>query len=134
MFLVKLFSALMLVGANLLEFFMQVNPCNLCWYQRFCWIAILLISVMYKYIYKYVYLIIIILLLGIGIAVYQMLLQYKIIIKSTVCKIDAIGISSATINDCAQMDFTIFYLPLSFYNAVASLFLLLYVCYYNYKK
>lgn len=135
MLFVKIFSSLMLIGANLLEFFMQLNPCSLCWYQRFCWMIILLVSLMYKYIYKYVYLIILSLLIGIGIGVYQILLQYKIIIESNLCKIDILAItSSSKMPDCSVIDYSIFNLPLSFYNIALSLFLLGYVIYYHNKN
>ena len=135
MLFVKIFSSLMLIGANLLEFFMQLNPCSLCWYQRFCWMIILLVSLMYKYIYKYVYLIILFLLIGIGIGVYQILLQYKIIIESNLCKIDILAItSSSKMPDCSVIDYSIFKLPLSFYNIALSLFLLGYVIYYHNKN
>ena len=135
MLFVKIFSSLMLIGANLLEFFMQLNPCSLCWYQRFCWMIILLVSLMYKYIYKYVYLIILFLLIGVGIGVYQILLQYKIIIESNLCKIDILAItSSSKMPDCSVIDYSIFKLPLSFYNIALSLFLLGYVIYYHNKN
>ena len=135
MLFVQIFSSLMLIGANLLEFFMQLNPCSLCWYQRFCWMIILLVSLMYKYIYKYVYLIILFLLIGIGIGVYQILLQYKIIIESNLCKIDILAItSSSKMPDCSGIDYSIFNLPLSFYNVASSLFLLGYVIYYHNKN
>ena len=135
MLFVQIFSSLMLIGANLLEFFMQLNPCSLCWYQRFCWMIILLVSLMYKYIYKYVYLIILFLLIGIGIGVYQILLQYKIIIESNLCKIDILAItSSSKMPDCSVIDYSIFNLPLSFYNVASSLFLLGYVIYYHNKN
>jgi disulfide bond formation protein DsbB len=135
MLFVKIFSSLMLIGANLLEFFMQINPCSLCWYQRFCWMIILVVSLMYKYIYKYVYLIILSLLIGIGIGIYQILLQYKIIIESNVCKIDILAItSSSKMPDCSVIDYSIFKLPLSFYNIALSLFLLGYVIYYHNKN
>ena len=135
MLFVQIFSSLMLIGANLLEFFMQLNPCSLCWYQRFCWMIILLVSLMYKYIYKYVYLIILSLLIGIGIGVYQILLQYKIIIESNLCKIDILAItSSSKMPDCSVIDYSIFNLPLSFYNIALSLFLLGYVIYYHNKN
>jgi disulfide bond formation protein DsbB len=135
MLFVKIFSSLMLIGANLLEFFMQLNPCSLCWYQRFCWMIILVVSLMYKYIYKYVYLIILSLLIGIGIGIYQILLQYKIIIESNVCKIDILAItSSSKMPDCSVIDYSIFKLPLSFYNIALSLFLLGYVIYYHNKN
>jgi disulfide bond formation protein DsbB len=125
----------MLIGANLLEFFMQINPCSLCWYQRFCWMIILVVSLMYKYIYKYVYLIILSLLIGIGIGIYQILLQYKIIIESNACKIDILAITSSyKMPDCSVIDYSIFKLPLSFYNIALSLFLLGYVIYYHNKK
>jgi|688.fasta_scaffold107102_3 disulfide bond formation protein DsbB len=135
MLFVKIFSSLMLIGSNLLEFFMQINPCSLCWYQRFCWMIILVVSLMYKYIYKYVYLIILSLLIGIGIGIYQILLQYKIIIESNVCKIDILAItSSSKMPDCSVIDYSIFKLPLSFYNIALSLFLLGYVIYYHNKN
>jgi disulfide bond formation protein DsbB len=139
MLFVKIFSSLMLIGANLLEFFMQLNPCSLCWYQRFCWMIILLVSLMYKYIYKYVYtyvyLIILFLLIGVGIGIYQILLQYKIIIESNLCKIDILAItSSSKMPDCSVIDYSIFKLPLSFYNIALSLFLLGYVIYYHNKN
>jgi disulfide bond formation protein DsbB len=135
MLFVKIFSSLMLIGANLLEFFMQINPCSLCWYQRFCWMIILVVSLMYKYIYKYVYLIILSLLIGIGIGIYQILLQYKIIIESNACKIDILAITSSyKMPDCSVIDYSIFKLPLSFYNIALSLFLLGYVIYYHNKN
>jgi hypothetical protein len=90
---------------------------------------------MYKYIYKYVYLIILSLLIGIGIGIYQILLQYKIIIESNVCKIDILAItSSSKMPDCSVIDYSIFKLPLSFYNIALSLFLLGYVIYYHNKN
>lgn len=131
MFIVNLFSSLMLIGANFLEFFMGANPCSLCWYQRFCWMAVLIVSLLFKYIYKYTYFIIALLIINIFIGSYQLLLQYKIIISSNVCKIDSLSLNLSTLPDCSLIDFTIFNLPLSFYNVVSSLLLLVYVIHYS---
>ncbi len=114
--LLQITACCILLGSFSLELFFGVLVCSLCIIQRMLWVSLLLNSILIRYLKV---LIPLIMLANIGVASYQMLLQYNIVTSSCPIDFDNSNIS------CSAIDFKILGLPLSFYNIIINLLLLI---------
>ncbi|MFL1780341.1 Disulfide bond formation protein B [Candidatus Hepatincolaceae symbiont of Richtersius coronifer] len=110
-----------LISAMLVQIYFKVIPCELCMFQRICWMLILLIT----FIYPKKILILAGLIANAGVAIYQISLEQAWLTK--ICSIDPRDIP------CDVVTFSLFGLSLASYNLIIILLLILYILIY-YKK
>jgi disulfide bond formation protein DsbB len=118
-------SIFILEGAFLLEIFAGANPCELCLWQRICWLGFLLLTLLFKK----TYLLILPLLINAGLALYQILMAYGII--PDLCSVIYDGEGNIVgMTSCVDSDYIIFGLRLSEYNFLMSLGMIVLLFFY----
>lgn len=116
--LLQLLACLVLLSSFSLEYFFNVAVCSLCLAQRALWVFLIFVTLLTKN--KGVILLIV--LASILTAFYQLLMQYGFV--SATCSINMDPYAPAI--SCADKDFLIMGLPLSFYNLLINLFIFIF--------
>lgn len=115
----QLLSCSILLSSFTLEYRFFLTVCSLCIIQRFLWVFLIFITL----IIRNRGIVLLILLASILVSFYQLLMQYNFI--SAVCSIN-FDTMEATVS-CADKDFLIMGLPLSFYNLIINLTIFIYI-------
>lgn len=137
------FSWLSVLASFYMEYVGELILCQLCYYQRMTWIAIVIISSISSlgYLKKYGFFSICsLLLLSIFLSAYHLLIQYGFILdKCTVSQnIGSMEDFQTLIfqpkKACSEIMWKILELPITFYNFLFSFLLLTIIIYFNFKQ
>ncbi len=117
--LLQILACIIILSSFSLEYFFNISVCSLCLIQRSLWILLIFITLLIKN--KGIILLII--LASMLISFYQILMQYGFIYSTCDINID----SNVPVISCAEKDFLIMGLPLSFYNMIINLILFIFI-------